>query len=74
LSCHSVTLPGPAVTNISVPVLTNWTYSNSLPEVDVDFDDSAWVKADILTSAVVPQPENNSVILSATDYGFVTGK
>jgi len=60
--------------NSTPPFLTSWRYHDSLPEIQLDFADAEYTSANhTSTNANIP-PTNGSVVLSATDYGFVTGK
>lgn len=38
--------------DIKIPVLTNWKFKDSLPEVQASFDDSLWITADHTTTNI----------------------
>lgn len=51
-----------------------WYYIDSLPELQADYDDSAWPDADHTnTTNPIGSPLNTSVSLYGSDYGFNTG-
>ena len=58
----------------SIPSLSNldWKYLDSLPEIQSNYDDSAWVPA-IQKSTNNPRALNTPTSLYASDYGFNTG-
>lgn len=59
-----------------VPLLSdlNWTYIDSLPELQPSFDDSQWPNADHITTNNTSQgPLPTPVSLYASDYGFHCG-
>lgn len=41
---------------IAIPSLTKWKFKDSLPEVQADFDDSAWKVADHTTTNITQKP------------------
>ncbi|KAL8702848.1 MAG: hypothetical protein Q9201_003988 [Fulgogasparrea decipioides] len=57
-----------------LPNLTDleWKYINSLPEIELDYDDSSWPNADLETTEN-PRRLNTPTSLYASDYGFNTG-
>ncbi|THH16529.1 hypothetical protein EW146_g4124 [Bondarzewia mesenterica] len=65
-----LSLPG-AVRGIGTPVLKDWKYANSLPETQLDFDDSAWATANHTTTNIPYKPYyGDGRILYGCDYGF----
>ncbi|KAG6809184.1 hypothetical protein H0H92_001242 [Tricholoma furcatifolium] len=52
--------------------LSNWKYSDALPEASASYDDSKWVVADHTTTSNPTAPETLPVLYS-DDYGFHTG-
>ncbi|KAF8060198.1 glycoside hydrolase family 35 protein [Lyophyllum atratum] len=52
--------------------LTNWKYSDALPERQATYDDSKWVVADHMSTPNPTKPQTLPV-LYADDYGFHTG-
>ncbi|KAL5116547.1 hypothetical protein ACEQ8H_005543 [Pleosporales sp. CAS-2024a] len=61
--------------NIAVPQLEtlDWKYIDSLPEIQSNYDDSAWVAADLAKTYNSLRPLNTPVSLYSSDYGFHTG-
>ncbi|KAG9254840.1 beta-galactosidase [Emericellopsis atlantica] len=61
--------------DIKLPCLSNlqWKKIDSLPEISGDYDDSAWVDADLEESPNDRYPIKTHVSLRAGDYGFHTG-
>lgn len=62
--------------NFEVPDLSSasWYYIDSLPEIQSDYDDSAWPNADHTnTTNPVGSPLLTPVSLYGSDYGFNTG-
>ncbi|KAK3987412.1 glycoside hydrolase superfamily [Cladorrhinum sp. PSN332] len=61
--------------NLNIPDLatSNWKYIDSLPEVQHNYDDSAWRNADLVTNNTYPDAPNTSVSLYGSDYGFHAG-
>ncbi|KAF5386932.1 hypothetical protein D9615_001717 [Tricholomella constricta] len=59
---------------ITLPVLSNWKVSGSLPEIDPEFDDSLFVTADLTTTNYTNLPvlAGNRVLYSQ-QYGFYGG-
>lgn len=74
LRFFSIELEGPESFNFTPPALTQWKFHDSLPEIRLDFDDSNFTTADHTSTNATTQPLNGSVVLSATDYGYLTGK
>ena len=50
-----------------------WKYIDSLPEIQLDYDDSAWPNADLKNSYNDHQALRTPVSLFGSDYGFHTG-
>lgn len=61
--------------DFSLPCLSqlSWKTVDSLPELSSDYDDSAWVDADLEQSPNDKQPLLTPTSLWASDYGFHTG-
>lgn len=59
---------------ITIPSLENldWQYLDTLPEVEADYDDSAWPDADLPTKNSI-YPLKTPTSLYASDYGFHAG-
>jgi Beta-galactosidase, domain 2/Beta-galactosidase, domain 3 len=58
-------------TNMTVPTLTGWKFSDSLPEVKVTFDDSNWVVANHTTTKIPFKPYyGDGRVLYGCDYGL----
>ncbi|KIY43874.1 glycoside hydrolase family 35 protein [Fistulina hepatica ATCC 64428] len=56
---------------VVVPVLENWVYHDSLPEILDSFHDSEWVTADHLTTNIPYKPYyGDGRVLYGCDYGF----
>ncbi|KAH0614278.1 uncharacterized protein H6S33_006164 [Morchella sextelata] len=68
-------LSGPNLEKLKIPSLngTKWKTIDSLPEIDPDFDDSAWVKADKMNSTNQYFPPKTLPVLYAGEYGYHTG-
>lgn len=64
-----------AAPQIDVPKLQDleWKYIDSLPEVQSDYDDSAWTVADLKKTYNSLRPLNTPVSLYSSDYGYHTG-
>ncbi|KAL7621320.1 hypothetical protein AAE478_008641 [Parahypoxylon ruwenzoriense] len=60
---------------LSLPLLSElpWTYVNSLPEIQPDYDDSLWVAADHQSTNNSYQSLHTPTSLFAGDYGFNAG-
>jgi hypothetical protein len=60
---------------ISIPQLStlSWKYLDALPEIQPNYDDSAWPKADLAKTYNSLRPLNTPTSLYASDYGFHTG-
>ncbi|KAG6905033.1 hypothetical protein DXG01_005515 [Tephrocybe rancida] len=52
--------------------LSNWKYSDALPEKSASYDDSNWLVADHTTTSNPTKPQTLPVLYS-DDYGFHTG-
>ncbi|ESK91113.1 glycoside hydrolase family 35 protein [Moniliophthora roreri MCA 2997] len=66
-------IPGPAnphVTGITIPQLSEWKSSDSLPEIRADFDDSSWVEANHTTTNIPAMLYGDGRVLYPCDYGF----
>lgn len=62
--------------SFAIPDLSSqeWYYIDSLPELQLDYDDSAWVDADHPnTTNPIGSPLRTPVSLYGSDYGFNTG-
>jgi hypothetical protein len=61
--------------HIVVPQLQNleWKYIDSLPEIQPNFDDSAWTSADLAKTYNSLRPLTTPVSLYSSDYGYHTG-
>ncbi|KAI0301135.1 glycoside hydrolase superfamily [Multifurca ochricompacta] len=58
-------------TTITVPALSGWKFSDSLPEIGALFDDSNWVVANHTTTNIPFKPYyGDGRILYGCDYGF----
>ncbi|KAI0278189.1 glycoside hydrolase family 35 protein [Russula aff. rugulosa BPL654] len=58
-------------TNITVPTLTGWKFSDSLPEIKATFNDSNWVVANHTTTNIPFRPYyGDGRVLYGCDYGF----
>ena len=61
-------------TNITVPTLTGWKFSDSLPEIKATFDDSNWVVANHTTTKIPFKPYyGGGRVLYGCDYGLYEG-
>ncbi|CAE6527422.1 unnamed protein product [Rhizoctonia solani] len=59
---------------INVPTLSNWKYSDSLPEISPNYDDSAWVIANHTTTNSPYKPYyGDGRVLYGCDYGYCEG-
>ncbi|KAK7048172.1 beta-galactosidase [Favolaschia claudopus] len=59
---------------ISLPTLSGWKVSGSLPEIDPDFDDSSFMLADLTTTNYTNLPPlAGSQVLYSQQYGFYGG-
>ncbi|PFH50283.1 glycoside hydrolase family 35 protein [Amanita thiersii Skay4041] len=59
---------------ITLPSLTNWKVSGSLPEIDPKFDDSSFVTADLTTTNYTNLPPlAGDKVLYSQQYGFYGG-
>lgn len=61
--------------SFKIPSLTDldWKYIDSLPDIHMNYDDSAWMSADIRMSNNTVQNQTTPTSLFASDYGFNTG-
>jgi beta-galactosidase GanA len=66
----TATLPGPAP--VQLPALTNWRYTQDVPEADPGFDDSGWTVADKTTTNNPTKPAAPPVLYT-DEYGFHYG-
>jgi beta-galactosidase-like protein len=58
-------------TNITVPTLTGWKFSDSLPEIKATFNDSNWVVANHTTTNIPFKPYyGDERVLYGCDYGL----
>ncbi|KAE9985392.1 hypothetical protein BLS_008331 [Venturia inaequalis] len=57
---------------ISLPDLKNWKMADSLPELNLNFDDSKWVVCN-KTSTLSPVKPLTLPVLYSSDYGYYTG-
>lgn len=56
---------------ITVPALTKWKFSDSLPEIQRTFDDSSWIVANHVTTNVPFKPYyGDGRVLYGCDYGL----
>lgn len=64
----------PQIQQVNLPDLKSltWKYSDSLPEIDPSYDDSAWTSADI-AQTFNPNTPKTPVSLYSGDYGYHTG-
>lgn len=69
------TLVSYKIPELKLPVLDDleWTYVDSLPEIQPDYDDSLWDDADHTSSNNTLRPITTPTSLYASDYGFHTG-
>ncbi|KAL3460988.1 beta-galactosidase precursor [Aspergillus heterothallicus] len=51
----------------------DWKYVDALPEIQPDYDDSKWVRADHVTSNNKFSQQFTPTVLSASEYGFNVG-
>ncbi|KAK4161998.1 glycoside hydrolase superfamily [Cladorrhinum sp. PSN259] len=60
---------------LSLPDLNmaDWKYVNSFPEIQPNYNDSAWINAYKITNNTYPYRQNTSVSLYGSDYGFHAG-
>lgn len=69
---YTADIPGTEERTVSLPSLDSWTSADSLPEVQPDFDDSAWVVCN-KTSTLSPVKPYTLPVLFSSDYGYYTG-
>ncbi|KAG8156667.1 hypothetical protein KVR01_013458 [Diaporthe batatas] len=69
---YTADIPGTEERAVSLPSLDSWTSADSLPEVQPDFDDSAWVVCN-KTSTLSPVKPYTLPVLFSSDYGYYTG-
>ncbi|EEB90827.1 hypothetical protein MPER_10919, partial [Moniliophthora perniciosa FA553] len=60
----------PHVAGITIPQLGEWKFSDSLPEIHPDFDDSNWVEANHTTTNIPSMLYGDGRVLYPCDYGF----
>ena len=65
-------IPGADDRRISLPALTGWRSANSLPEVELTYDDSKWTTCN-KTSTLSPVAPLTLPVLFSSDYGYYTG-
>ena len=74
LSRHSGTFVGYlqfSNTNMTVPTLTGWKFSDSLPEIKATFNDSNWMVANHTTTKIPFKPYyGDGRVLYGCDYGL----
>lgn len=71
----SVDLPGPkSLGTVATPQLGQWRFIDALPEIETGFDDSAWTKADHVTTLNPNKPYEGEYVLYSQDYGFMQGE
>ncbi|OTB03952.1 glycoside hydrolase family 35 protein [Hypoxylon sp. CI-4A] len=60
---------------LNIPILSElqWSYADSLPELQANYEDSTWVAADHQTTNNSYQSLNTPTSLFAGDYGFHAG-
>ncbi|KAF8744275.1 Beta-galactosidase, domain 3, partial [Rhizoctonia solani] len=59
---------------VNVPTLSNWKYSDSLPEIAPNYDDSKWIVANHTTTNSPYKPYyGDGRILYGCDYGYCEG-
>ncbi|QRW00634.1 glycoside hydrolase family 35 protein [Ceratobasidium sp. AG-Ba] len=59
---------------VNVPTLSNWKYSDSLPEIATSYNDSAWVVANHTTTNSPYKPYyGDGRVLHGCDYGYCEG-
>ncbi|KAF2840093.1 glycoside hydrolase family 35 protein [Patellaria atrata CBS 101060] len=68
----TATIPGGNDRNVDLPTLNNWKVKDSLPEMSLTYDDSAWTVANKTTTRSPVAPLTLPVLFSS-DYGFYTG-
>ncbi|QDS68173.1 hypothetical protein FKW77_010438 [Venturia effusa] len=57
---------------VSLPVLKNWKVADSLPELNINFDDSKWAICN-KTTTLSPVPPLTLPVLYSSDYGYYSG-
>ncbi|KAH7914518.1 glycoside hydrolase family 35 protein [Hygrophoropsis aurantiaca] len=63
-----------AATSVNLPTLGGWKVSGSLPEIDPDFDDSAFVTANLTSTNYTNLPPlSGEYVLYSQQYGFYGG-
>lgn len=68
-------LPGPHIP-AQAPQIKGWKWTDFLPELDNDFEDSGWVTADNETTYNPIQPYSGysgQYVLYLQDYGYAVG-
>jgi len=60
-----------SMSSLAIPELTGWKYADSLPEVQANYSDAAWVTANHTTTNITPPMlYGNGVVLFGCDYGY----
>ena len=59
-----------AASGLDPPVLEEWKFSDSLPEISDDFDDKDWITANHTFTNIPQKPYDHSAILYGCDYGL----
>ena len=70
-----VSTPDIDLPDLKVPDLSSirWHYINSLPEIEPNYDDSAWTPANLSETFNSANPLRTSMSLYGGDYGFYAG-
>lgn len=72
-------LPGPSedAAKFEPPQLATWSYADSLPEIDPEFDDAKWTKADKTSTNnayfYLPGISTDGLVLFSDEYGYHSG-
>ncbi|KAH6653967.1 family 35 glycosyl hydrolase [Truncatella angustata] len=69
---YTAEIPGAESRKISLPSLSEWKSTDSLPEIAVDYDDSKWTICNKNSTPSPIKPESLPV-LYASDYGYYSG-
>lgn len=62
--------PKTSASSITAPILSNWKYSDSLPEIQAEFSDASWAVANHTTTNIPFKPYYGDRILYGCDYGL----
>lgn len=63
-----------SLTSLKTPELTDWRFSDSLPEIKPDFSDQGWIVANHTTTNIIQPPLfGDGRVLYGCDYGFCEG-